>query len=177
LLHLMPINSPDEKKLFVFIYRKYKYLMMKIAYNILNDHFLAEDAVHEAFIKVAHNIKQIRNVESAAKKRYLMIITRNTAIDMYRSRKKQIKHEICFDELNDGYLPFAYIETDIENETLDILKNLPVKYRDVFLLKYSYHMSYAEISKLMSIPEGTVRQRIARGKLIVKEEIHKRKKK
>lgn len=151
--------------------------MMKIAYNILNDHFLAEDAVHEAFIKVAHNIKQIRNVESAATKRYLMIITRNTAIDMYRSRKKQIKHEICFDELNDGYLPFAYIETDIENETLDILKNLPVKYRDVFLLKYSYHMSYAEISKLMSIPEGTVRQRIARGKLIVKEEIHKRKKK
>ncbi len=96
---------------------------------------------------------------------------------MYRSRKKQITHEISFDQLNDGYLPFTYIETDIENETLDILKNLPVKYRDVFLLKYSYHMSYAEISKLMSIPEGTVRQRIARGKLIVKEEIHKRKKK
>ena len=55
----------------------------------------------------------------------------------------------------------------------DILKNLPVKYRDVFLLKYSNHMSNAEISKILNISEGTIRQRIARGKLIIKEEIER----
>jgi DNA-directed RNA polymerase specialized sigma24 family protein len=31
----------------------------------------------------------------------------------------------------------ADIESDIDNQILDLLKNLPVKYRDVFLLKYS----------------------------------------
>ena len=53
------------------------------------------------------------------------------------------------------------------------MKNLPVKYRDVFLLKYSNHMSNAEISKILNISEGTIRQRIARGKLIIKEEIER----
>ena len=42
-----------------------------------------------------------------------------------------------------------------------------------FLLKYSNHMSNAEISKILNISEGTIRQRIARGKLIIKEEIER----
>ena len=72
------------------------------------------------------------------------------------------------DELGEDAGPITYLKTDIDNEILDILKNLPVKYRDVFLLKYSNHMSNAEISKILNISEGTIRQRIARGKLIIK---------
>lgn len=77
------------------------------------------------------------------------------------------------DELGEDVGPLTCIETDIDNEILDILKNLPVKYRDVFLLKYSNHMSNAEMSTIMNIPEGTIRQRISRGKLIIKEEIER----
>ena len=63
----------------------------------------------------------------------------------------------------------SYMETDIENEVLDILKNLPIKYRDVFLLKYSAHLENSEIARLCGIQEGTVRQRIARGKILIEE--------
>ena len=34
-------------------------------------------------------------------------------------------------------------------------------------------MSNAEISKILNISEGTIRQRIVRGKLIIKEEIER----
>ncbi len=34
-------------------------------------------------------------------------------------------------------------------------------------------MSNAAISKILNISEGTIRQRIARGKLIIKEEIER----
>lgn len=54
----MIIDSPEEKRVFVVIYEKYRYLMMKVAYDVLKDNFLAEDAVHEAFIKIAHNIAE-----------------------------------------------------------------------------------------------------------------------
>ena len=85
-----------------------------------------------------------------------------------------LKWEKMFiDELGEDAGPITYLKTDIDNEILDILKNLPVKYRDVFLLKYSNHMSNAEISKILNISEGTIRQRIARGKLIIKEEIER----
>lgn len=58
------------------------YLMMKVAHDILNDSFLVEDAVHEAFIKIAHNMQNIHDVGSVETKRYLIIITKNAAIDI-----------------------------------------------------------------------------------------------
>ena len=56
--------------MFVVIYEKYRYLMMKVAHDVLKDNFLAEDAVHEAFIKIAHNMQNIHDVESVETKRY-----------------------------------------------------------------------------------------------------------
>ena len=90
----MIIDSPEEKRVFVVIYEKYRYLMMKVAHDVLKDNFLAEDAVHEAFIKIAHNMQNIHDVESVETKRYLIIVAKNAAIDIYRSRKKQMKEEV-----------------------------------------------------------------------------------
>ena len=69
-----------------------------------------------------------------------------------------MKREIFVDELADDEEPLTYIETDIDNRILDILKNLPIKYRDVFLLKYSSRLENKEIGKVLGISEGTVRQ-------------------
>lgn len=48
-----------------------------------------------------------------------------------------------------------------------------MKYRDIFLLKYSAHLDNKEIAKLCGIQEGTVRQRIARGKLMIEDALQK----
>ncbi len=63
------------------------------------------------------------------------------------------------------------MESDLENGILDILKNLPLKYRDVFMLKYVNHMENREIAEVCGILEGTVRQRLARGKVIIEQKI------
>ena len=67
----------------------------------------------------------------------------------------------------------TYMETDVDGQILDILSRLPVKYRDVFLLKYSSEMNNREIAKILDISEGTIRQRLARGKIIIQEEINR----
>ena len=59
---------------------------------------------------------------------------------------------------------------------LDILKNLPPKYRDIFLLKYSTHLENWEIARICGLREGTIRQRIARGKRLIEKELEKIKK-
>ena len=56
---------------------------------------------------------------------------------------------------------------------LDILKNLPPKYRDIFLLKYSAHLENREIARICGLREGTIRQRIARGKRLSEKELEK----
>lgn len=82
-----------------------------------------------------------------------------------------MKREIFVDELSESELPLTYVETDMDNRVLDILKNLPVKYRDVFLLKYSSELDNDEIADLLKISEGTLRQRLTRGKKMIQEAI------
>lgn len=167
MIYLMMIEVEEDKRKFVILYEKYKYLMLKVAYDVLGDNYLAEDAVHEAFIKVARNMDKIGDINGQTTKRYLITITKNTTIDIYRKRKNQMKREIYVDELNEKEMPLVYVETDMDNRILDIIKKLPVKYRDVFLLKYSSKMENKEIADLLKISEGTLRQRIARGKEMI----------
>lgn len=172
MLYLMMIDAEEDKRKFAVLYEKYKYLLMKVARDILNDSFLAEDAVHEAFIKIALNINKVGDMDALATKRYLITITKNAAIDIYRKRNIQRKREIFVDELEEREEPLTYVETDADNCILDILKNLPVKYRDVFLLKYSSKLDNDEIAHLLKITEGTLRQRLARGKEMVQKAIN-----
>lgn len=159
------IDTPEDERKFVILYEKYRYLMQEVAADVLNDRFLAEDAVHNAFINLAARIDHIGEPDSLQTKRYLITITKNAAVDIYRKKNIQIRREVYMDELGEEDLPMTYMETDLENGVLDILKNLPVKYRDIFLLKYSAHMENSEIANLCGIQEGTVRQRISRGKV------------
>ena len=153
----MMIDAEEDKQKFAILYETYRHLMMKVALNVLKDTFLAEDAVHEAFIKIAKNMEKIGEIDATATKRYLLTITKNATIAIYRKRNHQFQREIYVD---DGIL--------------DILRCLPVKYRDVFLLKYSGNMDNDEIAKVLNITEGTIRQRLSRGKIMIQEALNKR---
>ena len=169
MLYLMMIDSAVDKRKFVVIYETYRCFMMKIAFDVLKDDHMAEDAVHEAFVKVAENMDQIEETESLRTKRYLATIVKNTAIDIYRKRKRTFGREISADDPDIYNGAVTYMETDVDNEILDILKNLPEIYRDVFLLKYSSCLDNREISRILGISEGTIRQRIARGKELIQK--------
>ncbi|MCM1106970.1 MAG: sigma-70 family RNA polymerase sigma factor [Blautia sp.] len=169
---LVMVETPEDKRKFTVMYENYRHLMHKVAWNVLHDDYLAEDAVHNAFIHLAKNMDKIEDPMSISTKRYLIVLVKNSAIDIYRKRSRQMKKEIFVDELQEGET-VTYMETGMDNRVLDILKNLPVKYRDIFLLKYSAHMNNAEIAGLCGIREGTVRQRIARGKVMVEDELKK----
>ena len=177
MIYLMMIDTEEDKRKFVILYETYRYLMMKVALDILKDTFLAEDAVHEAFIKLAKNMDKIGETDVTETKRYLITITKNATIDIYRKRTHQFQREIYVDELEECNVPVTYAETDVDDGILDILKCLPVKYRDVFLLKYSGNMDNDEIAKVLNITEGTIRQRLSRGKIMIQEALNKKEEK
>ena len=172
MLYLMIIDSEENKRKFVVLYEKYRYLLMKVAYDVLGDNYLAEDAVHEAFIKVTKNMEKIGDVNSQETKRYLITITKNSAIDIYRKKCIQMKREVFVDELDEEEMPFACMETDTDNSVLDILKNLPANYKDVFLLKYSSRLKNSEIAELLGISEANVRKRLSRGKEMIQKSLN-----
>ena len=180
---LMMVDTPEEKRKFVILYENYRYLMLKVAVDILHDYQLAEDAVQEAFVRVAKHMENVGQPEETATKRYLITITKHVAIDLYRRRNRLQSREIYMDELpeENGQLTYmapeeengqlTYMAPEEDHGVLDILKNLPPKYRDIFLLKYSAHLENREIARICGLREGTIRQRIARGKRLIEKEL------
>ena len=109
-------------------------------------------------------------------KRYLITFINHAAIDLYRRRNRLQSREIYMDELPGETGQLTYMAPEEEHGVLDILKNLPPKYRDIFLLKYSAHLENREIARICGLREGTIRQRIARGKRLIEKELEKIKK-
>jgi len=98
LSYMSLMDSADDKSKFERIYQSYKGLMFYTANRILNNPQDAEDAVHTAFVKIAENISKIQEAVCPKTKVFVVTIVENTAIDLYRKKKRRRKecvtHEI-----------------------------------------------------------------------------------
>ncbi|HDJ1466783.1 TPA: RNA polymerase sigma factor [Clostridioides difficile] len=170
LIYLSLIDSEYDKLKFEEIYIQYKQIMFYTANNILKDEHLAEDVVHNSFIKIIKNLSKINQVNCPKTKAFIVIIVERTAIDVYRKRKKQNTVSIE-DDFYNTEISKSLVENNNENyDEIDIaIANLPPNYRQVILLKFSHDYSDAEISKLLNISQDNVRKRIQRGKKKLKE--------
>ena len=62
MIYLQMIDAPEDRSKFEQIYMEYRSMMFHIANRILTNEQDAEDAVHEAFLKIAENIEKIEDV-------------------------------------------------------------------------------------------------------------------
>lgn len=170
-IYLTLIDTDAEKQKFIIFYEQYRKLMFYIAKEILKDDHLAEDAVQEAFLRIAKNFHKTGTVTSHETKAFAVIITRNVAIDIYNKEKKITK-------IN------QYLSESIETETDDFTEKtsykkllgyileLPEIYRDVLYLNLVYDYQFNEIANLLGISTENARKRAQRGKKILQEKIN-----
>lgn len=174
MIFLMLLDTEEDKTKFSILYEKYRRLMRKVAYDVLRDHGDTEDVLHESFIKIAKNMDNIGDPYCKETKNYLVIITKNTAIDMYRKKKRIYEREMSVPELKDYQGPHSYIKPNLGPEQIipEVLINIPDKYKSVLLLKYVNHYENKEIAKMLNLTEGNVRQRVVRGKQMIEKAIN-----
>ncbi len=169
MIYLMMIDTEEDKRKFVILYESYRRLMRKVVQDVLHDEHQTEDVLHESFIKIAKNIKNIGDPYSKESKNYVVVIAKHTAIDVYRQNKRRWAKEICVDEIKDHQVPPTYIKSDVDadHRVLDILRDLPENYKTVLMLKFVNRFENKDIAKMLGISEENVRQRISRGKRMV----------
>ncbi len=163
----------DEQSKFDRLYEKYKYLMITVAKEIINDRYMAEDIVHEAFLKISKNMSKIGNVDSNATKNYVITVTKTTAIDFYRSAVS--RNEVFPDELDVLKAKELEQSTELteENRVIEIINSMNDNFKDIFILKFVNGYSNSEIAEMLDIKEPAVRQRLSRGKKILAKELKK----
>lgn len=153
-------EDTSEQEKFTRLYEAYKGDMYRVANQILGDTRDSEDVVHQAFVKILEHFHQVKEPVSPSTRAYVLIITKRTAIDLYRRRKKHTIVEwddTCRKEA-------AKPPWEEANPVAAAIARLPDRYRDVIFLKYDYGLSNREIADALSLTEGNVRQLLSRAK-------------
>lgn len=144
--------------------------MKSKAIEYLKDEFLAEDAVHEAFIKLTRHLDGVDENNSHKTKSFLVVIVRNVCLDMLRKQKSDKSFESEEIE-NIGYISFDSINT-VELETIyEAIESLSDKYREIIELKVYHNLSDKEISDVIGIDNANVRKRLQRAREMLKKKL------
>ncbi len=146
------IDTAEGKNRFEELYDQYKALLMTIAYQILKDEALSEDAVHDAFLALAKNMGKLSGRSPVQIRNYLIIIVKNNSYNICNKRKKEEYIEET-EELAPG---LQSVEIDIESRAeqqklAELIKSLDPKYADVLILKYFYGLSVNETAASLGI--------------------------
>lgn len=152
IVYLSMIDTPEDRSKFENLYIEYRDIMYHVAFKILQNEQDAEDAVHQAFLKIAEKIEKVDGTICSRTQGYVVTIVENKAIDMYRYKQKHQTFELRDDD--EGIV----IEYNGSNMLTKCMAELPVKYRTVLLLRHYHGFSPKEIAKKMGISEANVKK-------------------
>ena len=101
------IDEPGDLVKFQTLYSLYSGAMYTTAFNILENADDAEDAVQISSLKIIKNLNRLEmeEIHDIKTKSFLLTIARNTALDIWRKRKKE---PVSVEEVEmDGLAPSA----------------------------------------------------------------------
>lgn len=141
---------------FAALYERYYSSMVALAYSVLADRHLSEDAAQQAFVIACRDLPNLRSKDKFAA--WLAGICRNVARQMNRSKGK-------FAALND----LLTVENkDDKKHCRDIVRQTVWKLRPVerepLILRYYDDMTYDQIASVLGISLQAVNGRLIRAK-------------
>ena len=158
--YLAMIGTQHEKSEFVKMYERYRKLMHYAAKRILGDDSLAEEAVQEAFLRIAKNFGKVSGADQSATKKFVLIITENAAKALYRRESRHTAgREYPEDMEAAGACHAAGDPTAAGAETREAvgrILQMPELQQNVLFLHTVYGFSYREIAALLELPLPTV---------------------
>ena len=157
------IDSVEDKSKFEELYIKYRQLMKYEANKILDDDYLAEDAVHNSFIKIAKHIGSVEKIDSHKTAAFVVIIVRRTALDILR---KERAHKIVdIDDYKERTAVEYYDDYRFSvDELVGKIEKLPEQYREILSLKCSGTLTDKEIADVLGISHQAERKRLERAR-------------
>ena len=148
------------------IYKLFAGKLFSLSLKYSRNRAEAEDNLQDAFVTIFKKIAQYGNKGSL--EGWMKRITINTALQRYRSVG-------VFDIIAEEQIEDISVEIDNDNIEIDylleIIQDLPDRYRLVFNLYALDDYSHKEIAEMLDISVGTSKSNLARARLILKEKI------
>ena len=144
--------KPEDPVEFDEVYMTYFPGLNKYAYVILKDRAVAEDMVHNVFMKVIQNSKTF--AEATNQKGYLFRAVYNECMNYVRA--EQVKSDYQENRRETDLSNDAVHYKELTQEVLKALNSLPEQCRRVFQMSRYEELRYKEIALQLGITVSTV---------------------
>lgn len=157
-----------EEQAFQSLYEKYHSHLYYFALKFLKSGALAEEVVHDVFLKIWENRKNLR--ADLNFKAYVFTICKNHIVNtlLRATKEREIKNKIA-QHLTTSHneLEETVVYDDYMHLAYEAIHHLPPQRQLVFKLCREEGKTYAEIAETLNISTGTVRDHIVKaGKFI-----------
>lgn len=170
-----------HKSSFEELMRKYNKKIFGFIFRMVRDDEVAVELTQEFFIKI-YNVLAKYNFQYKFST-WAYRICYNLVIDHVRKHQTQVdsldddtvsqKQMLASEnyESEDGFTNLA--REEMSEYVWKVVDGIPVKYKELILLRYLQGLKYDEIAEVTDLPVGTVKNRIFKAKEILKTEIEK----
>jgi RNA polymerase sigma-70 factor, ECF subfamily len=166
------LRSGDHRAVLEGLMERYRQKVMHLAYSILRDASLAEDLSQTIFVKAWQALPRFDG--RAALSTWLYTIARNTCLTAVEKERRLVPLEDFQEVADDDGDPMLFGRDMVGPETAGqaaaeydvarLLEQLPEPYRRVVVLFYLEDRSCEEVGELLSMPTGTVKALLHRGR-------------
>lgn len=169
-----------EQELFRDLVQRYQGRLVNYLYRLLRSTQEAEDLAQEVFFKVYQALDRYDPKYKFST--WLFRVAQNAAIDQIRKRRLQL---VSMDRQGSGDedlgtwefassdpSPYGDLRNRERGEAIQVaIDGLPWDYRELIVLRHYGELSYDEIAKLKDMPLGTVKNKLFRGRQMMKERL------
>jgi len=158
------------------IVNRYKDRLLNFVFRFIGQIDESEDIVQDTFLKVYKNKNSYENI--ARFSTWIYTIAGNLAKTELRKRKRRRIFSISKMGIDDKEFELSSTARTPEENTESIfnekiihnaIQKLPDKFRTVIILRDIQELSYDEISKIIGVPLGTIKSRVNRARLKLRE--------
>lgn len=172
---LMTRVVAGDEAAFTSLYRQLSPGLFSMIYQILQDQKESEDVLQEAFVQMWKKASTYEPQRSALFT-WAVMISRNKAIDRLRGRQRRARlvedataeFSASAAEMESG-ADVLSSQSDERKRIRGALSALPASQREAIELAFFTDMTQAEVSAKLSEPLGTVKARIRRGLLALRD--------
>jgi RNA polymerase sigma-70 factor (ECF subfamily) len=169
--HLLARVRASDNDAFRLLFEKYQPILFRNVLPSVRDADIAHDVVQETFIRVWQHRSSLRPSESFLA--YIFRISRNLVLDAAKRRdvRSKLQNEIPVHS-SSGDNPESATELRMLEEKLsEVVRNLPPRCREIFLLSRLEGMSNAEVCARLHISGKTVENQITRALKVLRRNL------
>jgi RNA polymerase sigma-70 factor (ECF subfamily) len=143
---------------FAVLVRQSSDRLFAIAYRIVRDHYLAEDALQQALVTIWNELPRLRDPERFEAWTYRLIVRASTAEARRERRGSQVP--LLADDADASHSPDQYRVVADRDLLERAFRKLTADQRAILVLDHFVGLTQAEMAEVLGIPLGTVGSRL-----------------